>query len=56
MLYCNYYTTKTMRKKITEEFVTKAKKREIKKRLRMGVHGSSLRKAQPHAGKKITQQ
>ena len=43
-----------MRKKIQEDYVTKAKKREIKKRQRMPAHGASLRKPNPHAGKKIT--
>ena len=43
-----------MRKKIIDEFATKAKKREIKKRLRMQVHGASLKKMIAHAGKKIT--
>jgi hypothetical protein len=41
-----------MRKKIIDEFATKAKKREIKKRLRMKMHGASLKKML-HAGKKL---
>ena len=51
MIYCNY---NIMRKKIADEFITKAKKREIKKRPRMHIHGASLKKALPHAGKKLT--
>jgi len=42
-----------MRKKLGDEFATKAKKREIKKRLRMKLHGASLKKMF-HAGKKLT--
>jgi hypothetical protein len=42
-----------MKKKIADEFATKAKKREIKKRPRMKMHGASLKKML-HAGKKIT--
>ena len=42
-----------MRKKIFDEFATKAKKRELKKRPRMAVHGASLKKSQPHGGKKL---
>lgn len=42
-----------MRKQIQDELITKAKKREIKKRPRMPVHGASLKRVQPHAGKKI---
>jgi hypothetical protein len=42
-----------MRKKLADEFATKAKKREIKKRLRMRVHGASLKKLQQHGGKKL---
>jgi hypothetical protein len=41
-----------MRKKIADEFTTKAKKRELKKRPRMKLHGASLKKMS-HAGKKI---
>jgi hypothetical protein len=41
-----------MRKKISDEFATKAKKREIKKRPRMKLHGVSLKKM-VHAGKKL---
>lgn len=43
-----------MRKKLIDEIATKAKKREIKKRPRMRVHGASLKKMIAHAGKKIT--
>jgi hypothetical protein len=43
-----------MRKKLTDEFATKAKKREIKKRPRMRMHGASLKKIAAHAGKKLT--
>ncbi len=46
-----YYTMP--HKKIGDEPLTKAKKREIKKRPRMKVHGSSLRKSNPHSGKKL---
>ena len=42
-----------MRKKIVEEYITKAKKREIKKRPRMKVHGRSL-KVSAHGGGRIT--
>jgi hypothetical protein len=42
-----------MRKKFSDEFATKAKKREIKKRPRMKLHGASLKKIAPHAGKKL---
>ncbi|MDR3642164.1 MAG: hypothetical protein P4L74_00875 [Candidatus Doudnabacteria bacterium] len=42
-----------MRKKIAEEYETKSKKREIKKRPRMRLHGASLKKPLPHAGKKL---
>ena len=42
-----------MRKKITEEYLTKAKKREIKKRPRMRVHGASLLVDSKHAGRKL---
>ncbi|MFA5990644.1 MAG: hypothetical protein WC794_00150 [Candidatus Doudnabacteria bacterium] len=43
-----------MRKIIVNEPVTKAKKREIKKRPRMQIHGRSLLTNKPHAGKKLT--
>ena len=43
-----------MRKKLSDDIPTKAKKREIKKRPRMKMHGRSLRAGQPHAGKKLT--
>ena len=43
-----------MRKKLTDEFATKAKKRELKKRPRMQVHGRSLLIVSKHAGKKLT--
>lgn len=42
-----------MRKHLHDEPPTKAKKREIKKRPRMKLHGASLRKSQAHAGKKL---
>ena len=42
-----------MRKKTADEFITKAKKREIKKRPRMKMQGASLRKTQAYAGKKL---
>ncbi|MEK7617870.1 MAG: hypothetical protein AAB410_01880 [Patescibacteria group bacterium] len=45
-----------MKKKITDEFPTKAKKRELKKRPRMRVHGRALKTAQTHAGKKLSSQ
>lgn len=43
-----------MRKFISDEVPTKAKKREIKKRLRMRVHGAALKLPQAHAGKKLS--
>ena len=43
-----------MRKRIHDEFPSKAKKREIKNRPRMKVHGKSLLLNQKHAGKKIS--
>jgi hypothetical protein len=43
-----------MRKKLGDEFATKAKKREIKKRPRMNMHGASLKRDNSHAGRKIT--
>lgn len=43
-----------MRKIIIGEPPTKAKKREIKKRPRMRVHGRSLLVQKSHAGKKLT--
>lgn len=42
-----------MHKKIFDEPATKAKRREIKKRLRMRVHGRSLILDSKHAGKKL---
>jgi hypothetical protein len=42
-----------MRKKLGDEFATKAKKREIKKRPRMNMHGAGLKKM-AYAGKKLT--
>ena len=42
-----------MRKKIIDEFPTKAKKREVKKRPRMSMHGRALLLAKKHAGKKL---
>jgi len=41
-------------KKIADEPLTKAKKREIKKRPRMKVHGRSLKLSKSHAGKKLS--
>ena len=43
-----------MRKKLNEDYLTKALKRQIKKRPRMKVHGLSLKRALPHAGKKLS--
>ena len=43
-----------MRKKLLEEYPTKAKKRDIKKRPRMNIHGRSLVLGSKHAGKKLT--
>ena len=43
-----------MRKKVFDEYPTKAKKREIKKRQRMSVHSRSLILNSKHAGKKLT--
>ena len=43
-----------MRKKILNEPYTKAKKREIKKRPRMPMHGRALKLVTPHAGKAVT--
>lgn len=43
-----------MRKKIFDEPLTKAKKRDIKKRLRMQIHGRSLKLPTSHAGGKLT--
>jgi hypothetical protein len=43
-----------MKKKISDEYPTKAKKREIKKRPRMKMHGLSLRLKQEHGGKKLS--
>ncbi len=45
-----------MKKQILDDIATKAKKREIKKRLRMRVHGKALLKPSRHAGKKLTSQ
>jgi len=42
-----------MRKKLHDEFPSKAKKREIKKRPRMRVHSRSLILGSKHAGKKL---
>ncbi len=42
-----------MRKKIKDEFPTKAKKRELKKRPHMPMHSRFLLTAKTHAGKKI---
>jgi len=43
-----------MRKKIKDDYPTKAKKREIKKRPRMRVHGRSLKTQKAHVGKKVS--
>jgi hypothetical protein len=43
-----------MKKKILDEYPTKSKKREIKKRPRMKIHGAALKLPGIHAGKKIT--
>ena len=43
-----------MRKIIFDEPATKAKKREIKKRPRMKLHGRSLLVQKSHAGKKLS--
>jgi hypothetical protein len=43
-----------MRKTILDEPHTKAKKREIKKRPRMQMHGRTLKIQTAHAGKKLT--
>jgi len=43
-----------MKKKLVDDFITKAKKRELKKRPRMKIHGRSLLTNKPHAGKKLT--
>ncbi|MDE2311614.1 MAG: hypothetical protein KGJ93_00790 [Patescibacteria group bacterium] len=45
-----------MRKQIIDEPVTRAKKREIKKRPRMGMYGRSLRAQSSHAGRKLAKQ
>jgi hypothetical protein len=45
-----------MRKKIVDEPFTKAKKRDIKKRPRMKLHGATLKRPNPHAGKKLSAQ
>lgn len=42
-----------MKKNIVDEHITKAKKREIKKRPRMKVHGRSLTLNSRHSGKKL---
>jgi hypothetical protein len=43
-----------MRKKILDEFPTKSKKRELKRRLKMKIHGRSLLLPSKHAGKKLS--
>jgi len=48
-----YYYPKAMRKKVSDEFLTRAKKREIKKRPRMQMHGRSLLGEHKHDGKKL---
>jgi len=45
-----------MQKKSNDEYPTKAKKRDIKKRPRMKVSGASLKKSLPHAGQKLASQ
>lgn len=42
-----------MKKRIFDEFATKAKRREIKKRPRMRIHGRSLILQTEYAGKKL---
>lgn len=42
-----------MKKPILDEYPTKAKKREIKKRPRMKIHGRALKTLRAHAGKKL---
>jgi len=42
-----------MRKKTLDEPVTKAKRREIRKRPRQKMHGASLRRPSPYAGGKL---
>jgi len=42
-----------MKKKILDDHRTKAKKREIKKRPRIKMHGAHLKRSGPHAGKKL---
>jgi len=44
-----------MKKHIADEVATKAKKREIKKRPRMRMHGRNLKIQTAHAGKTISQ-
>jgi hypothetical protein len=43
-----------MKKVSKDNFTTKAEKREIKRRLRMKMHGIGLKKASQYAGKKLT--
>jgi hypothetical protein len=45
-----------MRKRVEDEVVSKAKRRELKKRPRMKVHGAALKRVQPYGGKTITKQ
>jgi hypothetical protein len=45
-----------MRKKILDDFASKAKKREIKKRPRMNIHGKGLLQQKQHLGKKLAKQ
>lgn len=54
MIYYKYITQRRMRKKLSEEYLTKAIKREIKRRPRMTMHSRSLRAPSTHAGKKLT--
>lgn len=43
-----------MKKKSTEEFATKAERREAKRRPRMRLSGAALRTPNRHAGKKLS--
>lgn len=45
-----------MKKRILEDYPTKAKKRELKKRPRMQIHGRSLLLVNKHEGKKLAKQ
>ena len=50
----NYIIPLSMLKKIRDEFPTKAKKREIKKRPRMRLHSRALVLGSKYAGKTLT--